>query len=604
MANKGSKIPSYDLVMNPKGYFHKREITNMDPSSLVSGSKNVIINDGDKVATRKGFTLDGTAGAITNRIKKSYDFVSKNGKKILRSFDGATANTGQLQVRFENTSGTIDYYDLLTSLTYTDFNLATWWYATESTRVLCFVDGTTSLRMWGGGVAEIASNTGTTLTKTGTETWAQAGFFISLSGRTVTIPGYGTYTYTGGETTTTLTGLTGLPAITAGTPAFQGVVTTTSLTGVPAGTTYDLIMTKDNHLMLGDTQSSVVYGSKTSDYLDYGYTSPLRVPSEGFKITLDNFAVGFTQDSDNIYVFAGYDDIYKVNLTLSQDQATEAIVISKLRSGAGQSAISQGAIIPVKNGIMYFTNEKTLSWLTSVENVFTPQSLPISDPIKDDFDSFDLTGATGIFYRNEIWLAIPLENVVYRYDFDKELWHSPQTLPVSCFSIIGEDLYGHSNNRNETYKLEDGDDDNGVTIDFVAAFAYRSFGERGFYKQFDEYYTEVYMRTATVLTCTHRFEYQGAEQIVEKTIYGTDSGLMFAPNVDGSLGKNPLGSQPLGSVTEDVEDLSKYRCVHEMKKVDFFEHQIIFSSNDKFEIVAHGGNVVLSPTLPTSYIGR
>lgn len=605
---KASKPTSYNLVDSPKGYFSKREITKQDPNALVKGSKNIIINDADKWVTRKGYTLDGVAGDISQPIASSYDFISRNGKKILRSFLGATANTGKLQVRTEYEVGTPIWYDLLTSLTYSDFSYTTFWNATESIRELIFVDGTTSIRRWGGGVAYISSNTATTLTKTGTETWAQAGFYVSEAGRTVTIPGKGTFTYTGGENTTTLTGLTALPAIDAGTPAFQGVITITSLTGVSPAISPNVVMTKSNQVCYGSTLSSVIWGSKNTDYSDCQFTSPIRKPGEGFKITLDSQTVGFAQDGDKTYIFAGLDERYEVTFTLTADQSGESITFDK-KVAAGQSAISQKGIIPVKNGVMYLTNEKTLTWLTSVQNVFTPQSLPTSDPIKDDFDSYNLTGATGVFFENALWLAIPAENLVYIYDFDRAFWQSPQTIPISSFSIIKNsvtqknELYGHSNSKNETYKLNDGLSDNGVKIEFIAAFAYRSYGDRGAYKQYDEYLTEAYMSTVTDLKCTHRYEYLGSDIIVEKEINGDDEELIFSPVDDGNLGKEDLGKTPFGGVSETLSELNKYRCIHELQKIDFFEHQIVYSSDSEdaqFELLCHGPNVEMSSNLPRS----
>jgi hypothetical protein len=699
MAKKPQAISTpteYSLVTSPKGYFNKREITNQDPAALVVGSKNMIINDADKVVSRNGYTLDGQAKTVTRKISSKYDFISKNGKKILRSYLGATVGTGKLQVRTEYTPGTILYHDLLTLLTVADFQYTTWWNDSEAVRVLVFVDGTTSVRMWGGGLAYIASNTDATITKTGvmttsatisfvasskkildsasgfitagwvagdvvivsgsasnnqyftiqsvtageltlvstsvvvdesagpsitlkkegTKTWAEEGFFINVVGRTVTIPGYGTYTYSGGETSLTLTGLSAVspttgvvPAITAGTPVFQGVITVTSLTGVSPAITPNLIMTKDNQVWYGDTETSTIYGSKNTAYNDCAFTTPLRVPGEGFKITLDNFTIGFTQDEDNVYVFAGTDDLYKITFELNAAQSGESIKTKKLRAGGGQAAISQNAIIPVKNGIMYITNEKTLTWLTSIENVFTPQSLPISDPIKDDFDSFDFTGASGTFFENAIWLAIPAENLVYIYDFDKALWHTPQTIPVMGFSVIKNtttnmnELFGHSNSVNETYKLNSGLDDNGVIIEFVAAFSYRQFGNRSILHCFEEYYNELYMSVSTVVACTHNYEYQGAEFVAVKSISGSDIGLQFAFTADANLGKDNLGKNPLGSTSVPSETLNKYRCIHEMKKVDFFEHQVIYSSdsqNAQFEILSHGPNIANSTNIPKS----
>lgn len=599
-----SDVYPFSIVSEPKGYHSKREITNEDFRMLVKGSKNIIINDGDKWSSRQGYTIDGQAKTIDKGIDSSFDFISKQGTRVLRANQGATTNTGTLQVRTEYTPGTIIYTNLLGSLTYSDFNYTTWWYDTEVTRTLIFVDGTTSIRMWGGGLAYVASNTATTLTKSGTTTWAEEGFFVSHSGRKVTINGV-EYTYTGGETTTTLTGLTGLPAITAGTPVMQSVVSVTSLTGVSPAITPNLIATKDNHIVYGSTKSSVVWGSKITDYKDCGFTTPLRLPGEGFKFFLDNNLVGFTQDDDNFYMFAGRDDLYKINFVLSATSTvvTESITTKKLRAGAGQSALSQSAIIPVKNGTMYFTNEKALTWLTSVENINTPQALPISDPIKDDFDAYDLTNVSGIFWGNAVWIAIPRENLVYIYDFDKAIWQSPQTLPVSRFSIIDNVLYGHSNSSNETYKLNTGTSDNGIIIDFIAAFSYRNFGDRSNLKQFDEYYIETYQSQSTVIKARHNYEFNGASGFIETYLDGSDSDLRFAPTSDANLGKENLGKNPLGSSLLTTSNLNKYRVFWDIKANDFFEHQVILSSdseNAQFEILAHGPNVRSSTNLPTN----
>lgn len=594
-------IYPFKIISEPRGYISKREITNADERLMVIGSKNMIINDGDKWSSRSGYTLDGQAKTINKGIDSSFDFISKQGTRILRANLGATANTGTLQVRTEYTTGTPIWTTLLGSLTYADFNYSTWWYDTEVTRCLIFVDGTTSIRMWGGGLAYVASNTATTLTKSGTTTWAEEGFFISHASRTVRINGVD-YAYTDGEGTTTLTGLVGLPAFTVGEPVMQGVVTVTSLTGVSPAISPNLIATRDNHVVYGSTKSSVVWGSDISDYTDCSFTTPLRKPGEGFKFFLDNNAVGFTQDEDNFYMFAGRDDLYKINFILSSTGADEAITTKKLRAGAGQAASSQSAIIPVKNGIMYFTNEKTLTWLTSVENVFTPQSLPISDAIKDDFDSYDLTGVSGIFWGNAVWIAIPAENLVYIYDFDKALWQTPQTIPVSRFSIIDNILYGHSNSANETYKLNTGTDDNGIIIEFTAAFAYRNYGSRATKKVYDEYYTEAYMSSSTVLKTSHYFDYKGFNGVLETELDGADTAYLFSPSVDVSIGKANLGKNPLGSSTTSISNLNKYRIIDTMKVNDFYEHQIVYSSdseNAQFELLAHGPNVRESTNLPT-----
>lgn len=598
-------IEKFDIITDPKGYINKREITNCDPRFLVKPSKNMVINDGDKVGTRLGYTRDGQVRSVTKKTDSSADWESKWGLKVVKSHQGATASTGKLKVRSTdyNTAGII-YQDILSGLTTTTFNYSTWWSSTENQDFLLIVDGSSTLRMWSGGMGYVDAQAGggTTLTLLGGLTWKQSGFLSSLVGRTVTINGT-SYTYTGGETTSVLTGVAVLPAITAGQFVSQTIVNNTSITGLPATFTFDVIDVQNNHVYLGDTESREGYVSKSTSYIDYTYTAPVRLPTDGWKMTFDNCIVGFVQDDNVMYVTAGNQDYYSVTSNMTADGQGETFKVVKLRSGPGQAPISANAIVRVKNGIIIITQEHTVDWLTNIQNIATPQSLPLSDPIKNDFDSYDLTGVTGKYINNQLYIAIPAENIVRIYDFDKALWFPPQDIPVSFFSIIDNHLYGHSNSSNVSYKLEDGLTDDGVAIDFVAAFAYRQYGERTKYKSHDELYSELYMSSVTNVTVTQLFEYGGSEQIIESVISGLDTELIYAPAYDSSLGKNPLGSSPLGSTISDVSELNKYRCITTSKKVDYFESQVIFSSSDKnaqFEILAHGPNMQMSTNTPRS----
>ncbi len=598
-------IEKFNIIVDPLGYINKREITNCDPRFIVAGSKNMIINDGDKVSTRLGFTRDGQVRVVTEGHDSATDWASKWGLKVVKSGQGATANTGKMKVRSTDyNTGDIKYQDILSSLTITAFNYSTWWNSTENQDVLLIIDGTSTLRMWSGGMGYVAAQGagGNTLVLLGGGTWKQSGFLSSLAGRSITIAGT-SYTYTGGESTDTLTGVAVLPAIAVGTFVSQTVVSNSSITGLPATYTFDVIDVQNNHVWLGDTESREVYVSKSTNYIDYTYSSPVRLPSDGWKMTFDNCTIGFVQDNNVMYVTAGNQDYYEVTRQMTADATGETFNIRKLRSGPGQAPISANAIIRVKNGIIIITQEKTVDWLTNIQNINTPQSLPLSDPIKNDFDSFDLTGVTGKYINNQLYVCIPAENKVMIYDFDKAMWFPPQDIPVSFFSIIDNHLYGHSNSSDVSYKLEDGLTDDGVAIDFVAAFAYRQYGDRTKMWDYDEYYSELYMSSITNVTVTHKYEFGGAESVVDKTITGTDTGLIFAPAYDNSLGKEPLGSNPLGGTTADVSVLNKYRCIHELKKVDFFENQITFSSSDsgaQFEIIAHGPNIQMSTNIPTS----
>lgn len=599
-------IEDFSLVMSPKGYFNKREITNMEANCLVKGSKNVYINDADKVSTRFGYVTDGTAKTMNKGIDSFYDWASTLGLVVVRSNQGATAGNGVLQVRHHDytTPTTVVYRTILSSLTLTDYAYSSWWSTTENKDFLLFVDGTTKIRMWSGAVGFVDAQGagGVTLTLLGGGTWKESGFLSVLSGRAVTINGV-SYTYTGGEGTATLTGLSGLPAITQGQFVSQTVVENTGLTGLPATYTFNVIDVQNNNLYLGSTSSRVVYVSKSTSYLDFTYGSPVRVKTDGWVMTLDDYTVGFVQDNDVMYVTSGVDGNYKITRITTADGTGETFKVQKQRGGSSQAALSQSAVIQVKNGIAYVSNERTLDWFTSIENIDTPQSLPISDPIKKDFLEYNLTGVSLKYYRNQLWIAVPAENLVIMYDFNKALWNPPFTIPVVGFSVINNDLYGHSSFENETYKLNTGTTDKGVAIEFNASFAYRQYGDRTILYQYNRFYTEVYMSQSTNLTISHKFEYGGFRQIINKTMSGADNTILFAPAYDSSLGKNPLGESPLGSNANDVQELNKYRCIHTLKAVDFFENQIVFTSDTKgaqFEILAHGAAIRKSTNLPRS----
>lgn len=599
------EIEKFSLIDKPTAYVNKPEITNTDPHFLVVESQNTLISDADKVVTRKGYIKDGQARTVTKKTDSSVDWVSKWGLKVLKTNQGATAGTGKLKIRSTDyLTGNIIYQTILSSLTLTEFEYSTWWNSTENQDLLLFTNGTTTLQAYSGGAGYVDTVVGgaTTLTLLGGGTWKQSGFLSSTSGRAVVINGVA-YTYSGGESTTVLTGVAPVAATPTGTFVSQEVVPHTSITGLPSTYVFDRITVQTNQVWLGSTLSREVYVSKSTDYLDYTYTSPVRLPSDGWKMTFDNCTIAFIEDNNVMYVAAGNEDYYEINREMTADQTGESFRIKKLRSGPGQAPISQSAVIKVKNGIIIVTQEKTVDWFANIENVTTKQSLPISDPIKNDFDAYDLSGVSGKYFDNQLQIAVPAENLVRIYDFNKGLWQPPQTIPVSFFTIIANELYGHSNSSDVSYKLNDGLNDDGVSIDFIAAFSYRTFGDRAVYKSFDDYYNELYMSTITTVTATHRFEYGGSDQILLRSIAGTDTALMFAPAYDPSLGKNPIGSNPLGSTSQSVLPLNKYRCVHELKKADFFEHQVLYSASEKdaqFELLAHGPNVTMSKNIPRS----
>ena len=207
------------------------------------------------------------------------------------------------------------------------------------------------------------------------------------------------YTYTGGEGTTTLTGVT--PDPTAGTPTagdliYQSMVTTanSSITTLPTSLPNSFIATARNQVYYASEVENEVYVSKTNDYKDCSVSVP-RVVGEGGLLHLDATVKGFVAQENSVYVTCGNDQWYNTAIKLSSDNASEALEVERLKTASRQGAFSQELITKDKNNIIFVSKEPVLTTLGRVVDVDTvPQSQDLSFPIVDDFNNYDFTGGS------------------------------------------------------------------------------------------------------------------------------------------------------------------------------------------------------------------
>lgn len=597
----GTNASDFTLSADFRGYFEKRDITTLPPGCLVKGSQNIISKTDGTFGNRPGYTLLGAADATIAPIVSSYDWVTTKGyDRHVRS------GNNKLQFLYND-----DWVTLVSGLSSTTqkYNYATLFlFGGEDLRAMIFVNGTSNIYEWGGGIAEVASNTATTLTKSGTSTWAEEGFYTSTSGRAVTVNGV-SYTYTGGETTTTLTGLTALPTFTAGDVAAQSVLTTansamTAPTGYSAFSTFEntnIHVTPNNQVLLSAENSSLVFLSQTNTYKDYSFANP-RAPGEGgLAVTHGNNPI-FVSQEDTTYVSSGKDAWYQVSFedfvtaNSATGEAYQVFTLKPIQSSLTQGALNQSSIFKAKNKVFLLTNEVTMDELGRVINNFiTPQFTNYSDPVKDLFDRLDFTDASGIYHRYNIYIAVPRESLVLIYNMSEGFWESPQILPISSFSIINNTIYGHSNAVPETYKLFDGYSDNGNPIDAKAYFSYQNFGTRSMTKYFTQYYTEGYISPNTELVIGFNLDTDGCQSTREYTLSGSDDQFVCVTNADASLGKVSLGKSPLGGSLVEYENRPKFRRIDTGQRQDFYEMQAFYRSNGvdyDWKILAFGPGVI------------
>lgn len=689
MATQKQNTTDYIQAINPQGYVNNREITNLPGQFLVEESQNCLIMNKEKVVSRKGYTLLGSAKTKNKGHIGSFDWQTNTNTWYSLRFNKA----GDLEVYFDGDFHLLKSYPAGTAAEFID-----WWDSDELLDLALFVTGGNSIESWSGGITKVASFTDTTITKQGfvegvtyafndnganpdtifqdsitdptTQGFLVAGFsagdqinvansalndgaytiasvtddtitliasdileteaaganlsigwlnngtwaesrFLTIGTRKVLINGV-EYQYTGGENSGTLTGLTSLEEsespITPGALVFQAIGTDSP--SALADYEADRIGVINNYVFVGSTKSRIVYISKSSDYTDFSFSTP-RLAGEGFSLTLDSVTSGFVASESIMYISCARDNWYNIQFALSSTTAGgEDITITKEKASPGGAAINQGSIVTIKNAVAFLSFEATVDTLGRVEFIDTPQSVPISDDIRADLEQYDLTGAHGLYWRRNLYYALPAEGLLLIYDMRWQYWQPPQLLPIGRLALIDINgdgnltLCGHSSVCNETYVLFNGFNDNGATFKVVMAFGYENYGARFTYKTFDEAAEELYMSVNTVVTSEIRYDYKGATDIRQFEIDGSDEAIRFEPRVlGGPLGQVPEGYDPLGSVQSEFDDLSKYRAIDTTSVEDFFERQRVFtcdSPDQRWEVIAYGENIELSDSLPLS----
>ncbi len=303
----------------------------------------------------------------------------------------------------------------------------------------------------------------------------------------------------------------------------------------------------------------------------------------------------------NTLIFgSGIDAFDQIDFHMSNDNSEELLRIIRYKTAAGSGLISKDLICSVKNDILYITREPSMGNL-SQSGLESNNSVPISDPIKNDFDNYDFTGGSMKYFKRAIYIALPAEGLTLIFDMMRRLWQPPQTIPVSFFAIIGDELYGHSSVTNETYKLFDGTDDNGVFIPQVARFAYNNGGTRHRLKNLSEYWTDGYLTASAELNYTLAFGYGGALGAPTFTILGSDSDIVTSQDAT-PVGSEPLGVTPLGGGSfSDIIGLpgadvpmQRFHQIDTVTLVDFPEFYVEYQLNTlgaQMALVAHGSNM-------------
>ncbi len=585
------------------GYISSLSKTNVPINALVGGSKNVYKTLSGTIANRPGQKRRGVANSTQSKISSEYVWNTSWGATYVLVVSDST-----LSVVIDDV-----WYDLLTGLTETRYVFDKWWDNTEKKDRCIFVNGTDDMQHWSGGFATVLSSTVNTITKTGSTSWQQAGFATNTAGeKKIMIEGV-EYTYTGGETTTTLTGVTpDASGITVGATALQSVITETN---TPAsGFNSDFIKIINNQVYVGSYTSRLCYISSNVDFTDYVVPTP-RVPGSPELLTLDATlnGIGVRQGKAHIGVGSGswavisFNDV-TVGSTLTQQTKVDYKPVALL-----QAPYAHEFIDTVGDSLIYLAKDQQVRSFGDFNNLFTPGYPSLSQAVATELSDEDFTGGGLRCIGEFVYVTAPNTGTTYLYQVRttvdaggnvvaERLWHSPFTWNATRIDEINGEVVAFSNANPQIYDVwdtnqwyDDSPSDEQLPYQCVMALGYRNNKRRQGLQSFDKNFTEGFITEGTTLELTIRYNYRGAENTINAIVNSISRpATLFYDSDPASLGDSSLGDEPLGDSSSDGEDsLIKFKCINSLADINCFEYQPEFVSeeaNARWEIEATGTN--------------
>lgn len=613
----------FELTTEFGGYNSARDKTNIAENLLVQGSKNVYKTLAGTIAVRQG--QKRTLGpANTTQSACSSNFVWSTSW-------GATyplvVSNSNLYVVFEDI-----WYSLESSLTATRYVFDKWWDNTEKKDRVLFVNGSDNMQHWSGGITYAAAQGagGSTLTKQGTPSWQQAGFANNTAGeKKFKINGSATeYTYTGGESTTTLTGITpALPAITAGDVIIQSVITEANTPA--ADFDADFIKVINNQVYVGSYTSRITYVSDNEDFTDYVVPTP-RIPGSPELITLDASGKGIGVRQGKAYIGFGnsgwavvsFQDV-TVGSTLTQQTSVDITPVVNLGGPYAHEFIDT-----VGDSLVYLAQDQQVRTYGDFTNLFNSSFPSLSQEINTELKAQDFTGGTLQCIGDFTYITCPNTGKVYLYQvrqsldanngtFVERIWHPPFIWNLVMVDQVDGVVIGFSSANPQIYELWDTDqwydespDDEQLPYECIAAFGYTSKGRRQGLMAFDKTFTEGYISEGTTLTLRLNYNYQGSLAVLEVPVNSLDRpAYIFQGSDASSLGDSSIGEEILGDGLVDPNTgdsaLPKFKVINSMPLQNCFEYQMVYYSdaaNAQWELLAYGTNVKIKPEEQANYI--
>lgn len=344
---------------------------------------------------------------------------------------------------------------------------------------------------------------------------------------------------------------------------------------------------------VGDQWCYTLYPTVSHGFADI-YADDPRKATQGFVWIIDSPPIAMIPQEHKMYINSRNGIWTNAEFKLAAENGNQTIIFDRLKSEYTNKALRQSMVCHANNDIYYVTVDNTVDSLGRVEGIDTPQSKPISNPIKVDIKNANFTpNVEGLnlghlsFVDNKLILTEPTNNTIWIFDTIQGGWQPPQEYPVSCISSINGDVIGHSNIQDESYKLFNSSNDNGLPFVSRVVFPYNNYGYRYDKKSCDTLFTEAYKNSQSNLAIKFYEEYGGCQAISTERL----DPVICQIQDRASLGKGQLGSHSLGN--DPVAYINKFRTTTKLNPRCWYESSIVYeqdSIDGYFRLVSTGLN--------------
>lgn len=309
----------------------------------------------------------------------------------------------------------------------------------------------------------------------------------------------------------------------------------------------------------GSQNSSSYYVAKLLNAADFAF-SPTRVAGEGDIVSVA-YGKGDITDIINqegkVYVFKKN---YIEAAAYSQDE-NDLIIRDPLKPGYG----SVGRVIRGKDDVFFVTEQNEITSLGRVQQKdSTPQSINLGYNVKRLLDTMDFTGTAGAEFKDRVLVVARANaadqntNRILLFNKTTGACEGVWLLSASAFSIYENQLHFAESSTPNVFKMFDGDNDLrgddkfGITTIFTSSW--HNFTPINFNQQaIQGVALQGYIRTGTTIQINLYKDFS-ATPFATINFAGSETGLLSPENFSVFLGSDPLGVDPMGSITDPDAD--------------------------------------------------